>query len=405
MKYHKIDLNVIYHHIIPPEHLTFPKEVIKSITGLLVEHWVQKKGLKHWPNLSILQEVNWKPKVARGSGFVSEFAKLVKAKLDLNLTSDVTHKIGNIVGVNTTDDYEYCFSFTNKFNWKAGEFGDAPSCFWQNRKDIRTAMENEGNFYAIQFFKKYPKGTVIYEGSLSSKNRKVTYDQDEQFDYYGMARSWLYETQIKVKKGSTSIIVPVIIIFNSYGLVIQTQSLVLASFLNKDRSHVRLSNKERTSGGLYVNGPGYMIGDYNLISSVNRFDFGLENTYDRDTGSGEPVHERIPLRVQSGNSKMTPRELRLFKQKFERAKRRSLTQQYDWDRKILNQRFAENLTSKFNMNRYMSNRTFSDITMRGVYLRIKPTELPIEEKIAKERQYNPMKVINHYVINNKIGDI
>lgn len=67
---------------------------------------------------------------------------------------DGKHKeeIGNLASwyyVESGKDIVY--DFTRKFSWKAGQFGDLGSCFWNNGTPDRHAMEHAGG-YAIRFY-------------------------------------------------------------------------------------------------------------------------------------------------------------------------------------------------------------------------------------------------------------
>jgi len=409
MKYHKINLDFIYNHTILPEYFSFTAEVTLEIVDLLTEYWNEKKGLRKWPDLSILNLISWRPITTKGGSFTNRLKKHIKQHWDLNLPSELLHKIGNIVGLNNLSQEEYYFDIVKDFNWKAGDFGDRGSCFWQNRGDIRTAMAKEGNFYAIRFYRRHPVGTrfISYNNNFSDKEL-LPFKKDAKWTYYGVGRSWLYETIVNIKKGSKTIKVPCIIIFNSYGITgIQNQSMVLTSFLGRERSPVYLTNKEKTSGGLYVNGSGYVIGDANLIPTISKFDFGLDNNYDGTenilvVADDDPTplrnllfHKRMEKIRKYGHG---GREERLKAKRTIKGQEKADLNRRDFDNRKLHQRFINKLTHDRNCSRMGLCTRFFTVNEYS------DQEKKLAAKIAKKRSMDPFKIINHHIINQTIKE-
>ena len=413
MKHHNIQKDTIIEFQIPPEHYHLSKEAISSIISIVSDHYIKEQNKLRWPNLNIFKEVDWRGGTTKAGTFVNRMKKQVKEGWNLTLPREITQEIGNIVGQNAVNTETQFFEIVNHFDWKAGDYGDRGSCFWQNRSGIREAMQKEGNFYALRLYRRLPTGTALY--NLNGIGRFLT-DQKilqpqkrtEQFDYYGIARSWIYETIVRVKKNKKIISTPVIIIFNSYGITIQDQSLLLAAYLNKSRSPVYLTNKNKEHGGLYMNGSGYVIGDPLLVPSIKKFDFGLENDFDFENDQNNIIQEGANPFMQnafhyiSPRKKVTKEDRHWKKQMAKRAIKEHISNK-DWERGTLHQRLAEKLSHNINSSRISSFHSFY-VSAHNIERNGRTLSLP-RKQIAKINDYNPLKIINHHIVNHTIEGI
>lgn len=397
LKYHNIPINHLINFTVPAEYHNFSKSVITNIVGDLIKLWEEKHGILNIPDLQILKDICWRWTTPEGN-FTTHLAKQIKTAWDLNIPTNALELIGNIARTDYVPTKEIYFDITNDFGWKSGDFGDGGSCFWQGRKDIRKAMKSEGNFYAIRIFEPCP---YYLQDPHNAPSRARFY-----LGYTGIGRSWLYETniQLKLPGGSTSF--PVIILFNSYGMNISFQSLVLAAYLKKERGHCALTNKGKQHGGLYVNGPGYIIGTQIVTKSVQKFDFGLQNSYDVIVNNLSRV-EPTPIRFENipgggiRKKKIRTKTERLQLKHDERERSRLRTSANDYSQAILHQRYLQTISSDVNRNWVRD--TIQTIKSHKNLDRSTPQLDEVRKRldsltpIYKKLRYDPIRIIHHHI--------
>jgi hypothetical protein len=404
LKYHNVTLNKLITHIIPIEHQNFTRNTIELIMSELLDLWWGKYDIFNIPPLEVFRRLAWRWGHPDGT-FTQRLTKAIKAAWDLNIPESILTQIGNLARNDSIQASEVHFDITQNLNWKNGDFGDSGSCFWSGRKEIRSAMEKEGNFYAIRIFGADRPAQFLdiardMWGRMPRENSVIYYP-----NFKGVGRSWLYETTVSI--GALNL--PVLIIFNSYGVNISTQSLILASYLNRERGHCTLHNKGKTHGGLYVNGPGYIIGVPMVTKTVNRFDFGLNNCYDEI--SDAPT--RTPLIQPNGTM---VKEKNYFKPLNKKARKQMRANQLrekqtkvaanDTHKGILHQRYLELLSQQSNKSwlRNVEDRIF--YVHRFERTGMKPEQLELKEKLDslrplyKKFQYDPIKIIHHHIKNH-----
>ena len=178
--------------------------------------------------------------------FPKRVAKAVKRVLGVDMDSKIMGVIGDTARNYCPKITTHYVDFTQRFNWKAGDFGDIGSCFWGERSDAIDMMTDNG-FWAMRF-----------------------YDADSN----GIGRCWLYP----VNTGA--------ILFNKYptDTKLQATARVLAFMTGLYYQTVdHLSNKEDTCGELYINGgKGQFVGEQEHADSYLIFDFGIDEPDDDD---------------------------------------------------------------------------------------------------------------------------
>lgn len=162
---------------------------------------------------------------------------------DVKIPETTATKIGNVAGkFFATKGKLYYIDFVAEFNWKAGQFGDADSCFWGGREDARRIMEKNGCM-ALRFFK-----------------------DEKHVATNGMARSWLFP----VFDNS-------VLIFNGYGMELRQQAQILSAFLNQPNQQIDLRNMGDTGGTVYINnGHAYLFGEKDLIKRFHGLDLNMK---------------------------------------------------------------------------------------------------------------------------------
>src|SRR4030067_129157 len=74
----------------------------------------------------------------------------------------------------------------------------------------------------------------------------------------------------------------IVLIFNSYGGVpLNSMATIVQGLINGDTvKRVSVSNNNRTSGGIYVNSGGFIIGSEAAAYLIHHLDLGFKNNYD-----------------------------------------------------------------------------------------------------------------------------
>lgn len=80
------------------------------------------------------------------------FSKIFKHLTGLKIPDDVAGKFGDMIGKALKHMDGELEITTEIARWKAGDFGDPGSCFWQGRKEAQITMRNNG-FVAVKVYK------------------------------------------------------------------------------------------------------------------------------------------------------------------------------------------------------------------------------------------------------------
>lgn len=172
--------------------------------------------------------------------------------------------IGNLAKSHSNTGDVYHFMFVDEFDWNAGDFGDAGSCYWGGYSEARVMLV-ENSALAVCFF-------------------------DENGN--GYARAWMFE----YKPGQY-------ILWNGYGMAGDATFVIaqiVAQFLSLHPQRIWLSNNNATGGTLYINsGRGYaltatadVVGSYDFRwgEAVTCRDCGCELSED-DSYTDDNGHE------------------------------------------------------------------------------------------------------------------
>lgn len=399
MVHHQIKLNELQTHTIRPEHQNFSVEAMIDIMNILIYHWEQEYGLNKYPDLNIIKRIHWTPAVVKNRTFVKRVAEAVREYWNINLPAQALTAIGNVKGLHSTFDGEVIYDITDRLDWDAGDFGDSSSCFWSSRAGIRTAMKRDGRFYALRIWEPRERPTGIYDMALASRPGQTKIFNKQLVR--GIARSWLFEDLVTVTIGKETADIPIVILFNSYGISIHQQATLLGSILNKPKQIVRLSNNDRTHGGLYVNGPGYIFGDYTAISNIKKFDFGLKNKY--DVKMPEFIRTHDPIREDGFSYKINARNR--ARRSFDNPEQRLAAREKN--RQELVRRAHDACINKTIMPlhfkieyAHLINRSVLMHNLRSAMSNSKTREEQDKLlQLIKQVNYDVFKLINHHLIN------
>lgn len=423
LKYHNIPLNQLIPFTVPAEYHAFSKDTICAIVKTLLDIWVDKHGVFNLPNLNSFEGLRWRWS-HNNVAFPNRLAKLLKSEWDFNASDSLLQEIGNMCQVDIIPSSEILFDFTSDLTWKAGDFGDKNSCFWQGRKDIRDAMSKEGNFYALRFFTKagqpqQPDDFYMMRGLIPTLTTRVTtkYYNDK---YSGVARSWLYETRVQVKLKNKVASIPALFLFNGYGMTLPVQAGILSAYLKLERATCVLKNKGKMHGGLYFNGPGFLISSDEAVKAIKYWDFNMADPYENPP-TNDPAYV---MRPEPGNNPFTSTYLnRIYKHPENREQRklnqehmgqhfRNIVWQEDQRNGKMHQRFVVERMINGNastfrcitnnlQDKYYEKQTLQRLSPEGIdhYKGIKASMKKNGELIRKFK-FDPLRVINHHIKNN-----
>jgi len=165
------------------------------------------------------------------------------------LSPDQISEIGNLGRRHSSDGKSFVLDFTNRFDWRAGDFGDGGSCFWGDRSNAREMLTDNGAF-AVRAFR--------YRSNIGDD--LLSYD-----NLRGYARAWLVE----ITKGA-------FVVFNGYGESALQFARLLALLWKCSYKSIGLTNNGDDGGTLYINGSNYAVGRVELISHIETHDFGWD---------------------------------------------------------------------------------------------------------------------------------
>jgi hypothetical protein len=188
--------------------------------------------------------------------FTRRYSQFVYKTTKISVPVDWLEKMGNIVASHSEKNAGYSIDFTKDLHsWRAGEFGDGGSCFWQSRASARDVMKKHDCF-AIRF----------YMGN--DPVNKVSYER-------GTARAWVVPNV--PEQGMLTV-------FNGYGfagdptrVIVRVLVQHLENTLNmKNAIHyreVRLLNNNSADGNLYINGSrAFIVGEAEVCKKYTEID-------------------------------------------------------------------------------------------------------------------------------------
>jgi formylmethanofuran dehydrogenase subunit E len=200
--------------------------------------------------------------IVTGKGkYVGTFAKRVSKfywkEHGLKCPDSFIQAIGNLARQHSSENVSYTFEFVDSFDWNAGDYGDANSCFWGGRAQARQILKDH-NALAIRF-----------------------YEADK-----GIGRAWI--AQLEDNR---------YIIFNGYGLTANptlVSARVFATWLGLNYKKISLCNLGKDSGDLYINGGiGYLISTLEQSEYIHEWDLRYGKQDDEDSHTCEDCGESV----------------------------------------------------------------------------------------------------------------
>lgn len=271
----KIGLDRIQHFTIPEAARELPLNQVKNIIGQLFEAYITRySALKVYFPVSELLALDWSWQEAGGKTLPQRIDRTLQ-RFGIVLPTEIFGNIGNELRESLPLSEEYMFDIVNKFDWKDGTFGDKGSCMWDGRRSVKDEMEVDGRFHALRFF---TLDAIKREGVFGEMRTPV--HRVGTVTYYGLGRAWLFTDIVQMRSKTSLVRERIYLLFNSYGKPLREMTAVFAALVGGSFKKVRISNRKKVGGGLYTNGPGYIIGPLEVIENIEHYDFSFENSYD-----------------------------------------------------------------------------------------------------------------------------
>lgn len=201
----------------------------------------------------IPSEWEWKWKVAGKAEYTGTFPKRLTnyfwKECGLKCPDSFTKELGNLARQHSHESLTYSFELVNRIDWQDGDYGDSNSCFWSDRQQALKMLE-QNDALAIRF----------YNG--------------EQ----GIARAWI--AQLSESR---------YILFNGYGIETIKIAQIFSAWLKLTYKKISLYNHGETSGSLYINNGGYLIGTLEQCAAMSSHDlyYNCDDCYTCDNCGNE----------------------------------------------------------------------------------------------------------------------
>lgn len=250
------------------------KRIIDLLLGVYTES-VENPILVQFPYVALAFDIDWTADKSKGS-LAKRVAKTFYENTKIPLNDKTIGIIGSIAKT-TTVEGTYCFDFVDSIEWDHGDFGDAGSCLWSDRKDGRLALAYSENFMAIRFFKKIIEDEFSRARDIRIWYRELNVSKSQTSGYAGISRAWIFMKDIEHqrtdnKKFKTKIFV----VFNGYGYSALLIAKIFAKHIGYSvRQILALNNKKRT-GEIYINNDAYLVGPEEIIDEIIKIDFAQE---------------------------------------------------------------------------------------------------------------------------------
>lgn len=251
---------------------TIDIEGLDSVNGWLHRHLSDDSD--YYPHADI--EPVWQN--SRGT-FPKRLSSYLYKEHNVRLDGDQVREIGNLLKPYVQTGKTYYYDFTGDFDWDDGDFGDLGSCFWGDRGDSITRLE-EHDSMAMRFWKDRGKETQKgYEHSI----------EDSVYGFRGYGRAWLaFPRRSDRFYARNRPLEPVecVVLFNAYpkGFQKATVARILAKHLNLSYKRIALRCRGSDDHTLWINGRdterendndsgvGYMVGKRDSITEVEMVD-------------------------------------------------------------------------------------------------------------------------------------
>lgn len=276
----KIKKNHLYNLTINSEYIPLDPTIILEILKVVTADYIVngRFSLIRVPTDYFYASIDWKWMGQRGT-LPKRIARWCYEELNHKLSEKTIAEIGNIVRKDLVKSKTYYIDFVDTFDWKAGQFADSGSCFWDGRSAIKRSMEKDGKFMAIRFFKEVKADPYIKLKPEVDHSKGRFYVQDYSY-FTGIARAWIYRTTVPYRNKEHEVFV----VFNGYGIPTKQISSILSHFTGESLKEISLLNNGSLHGGLYFNGRGYLIGSESFIKDKDEYDFGVPYKLERASG-------------------------------------------------------------------------------------------------------------------------
>jgi GNAT superfamily N-acetyltransferase len=117
----------------------------------LQKFWKIPRGILDLAKQELPQDPQWKYWMVSGKKWTTRFSNLYYKKLGIKEIPAISRGLGSLWHI--TAPIKYKFILTDVVDWRAGEFGDTDSCWFDNKIHIRNGLFNSGHGYAFKFYR------------------------------------------------------------------------------------------------------------------------------------------------------------------------------------------------------------------------------------------------------------
>lgn len=188
--------------------------------------------------------------------------KATGQKLPEKLVSDIGEIAKRYLGVDK--QVPLIFDFDKKLNWNAGDFADTSSCYWTTNTDARGIIRDGGGFAMRRW-----TAWVDAGGDADEETEELEVPMPFiQHGRKGTGRCWV--VPLKTEGAGLAM-------FNVYdpSYALPTFGQALALYLGLDFKMCGMNNHGRTSGMVYINGSGCVVGEPEWIKTVYTINLSL----------------------------------------------------------------------------------------------------------------------------------
>lgn len=136
--------------------------------------------------------IAWSWRDASNTVLTKRLKKILSSYYQLKLDDNFYSVLGSYLKDYLLDNKTYYFDYTSQFDWVSGEFGDAGSCYFNNKasRGALQLMEKLKYFHAIRFFKNIPIPKAVKALFINYNNHQELYHHMQLFRIWGIARSF-----------------------------------------------------------------------------------------------------------------------------------------------------------------------------------------------------------------------
>lgn len=250
---------------LPESAYQLPKELIKEIIGYIYsEYMAAQSPFEPFSFSEFFASICWNTDTTHGS-LNKRIQKWLYENYKFKFTDKISNQVGALIKKATFTPRTFYLDFTKNLQWKAGEFGDFDSCFFNSNIAAKNHMEKSPNFIATRFFRPVP--------ASMSYGKPYHKDDSSNLVYTGAGRAWIYMPEIEFPLNSeTTIKGKGLVLFNARGYPLHEIVMTLGQYFQLPYKEIKISNNKQVTGTLYIDTVAYLIADKTILERVDSLD-------------------------------------------------------------------------------------------------------------------------------------